>query len=217
VKKDFSTGKNPWTIRVSIADSSLSPLAGRMQLRSSEEELRTQRFRMLVMPHLDAGYNLARWLTRSEQDADDVLQEASIKAFRFVEQCRGENPKAWFLAIVRNAAFSWLRNNKLPELITTTDDDGNPLDLTALAADPDTPETIMLEDEARRGMDQAIAALPAVYREVLILREQEEMSYKEIAEVTGMPIGTVMSRLARARAGLAKAVGVALVPALAAD
>jgi RNA polymerase sigma factor (sigma-70 family) len=172
---------------------------------------------MLVLPHLDAGYNLARWLMRSDQDADDVLQEASIKAFRFIQQCRGDNPKGWFLTIVRNAAFSWLRSNRVPEVIVAVDEDDTPSDLAALAADPHTPETLMLEDEARRGMDDAIRALPAAYREVLILREHEEMSYKEIAEVTGTPIGTVMSRLARARMALAKAVGVAPVPVLAVD
>lgn len=172
---------------------------------------------MLVMPHLDAGYNLARWLMRSDQNVDDVLQEACIKAFRFIEQCRGENPKGWFLTIVRNAAFSWLQTNKLPELIIATDENGNPLDLTALAADPNTPETIMLEGEALRSMEAAIRALPPASREVLILREQEEMSYKEIAEVTGLPIGTVMSRLARARASIARAVGVAPMTSLAAD
>jgi RNA polymerase sigma-70 factor (ECF subfamily) len=121
------------------------------------------------------------------------------------------------LTIVRNAAFSWLRTSKLPELIVTVDENGNPLDLTSLAAAPDTPETIILEEEARCSMDQAIHTLPASYREVLILREQEEMSYKEIAEVTGMPIGTVMSRLARARASLARALGLAPLPTSSAD
>ena len=169
------------------------------------------------MPHLDSGYNLARWLTRSNGDADDVLQEASIRAFRFIDQCRGDNPKGWFLTIVRNAAFSWLRSNRLAELIVSADENGNPPDLAALAADPDTPESLMLESEARRDMDAAIRALPPAHREVLILREQEEMSYRDIAEITGMPIGTVMSRLARARATLARAVGAAPQRLLASD
>jgi RNA polymerase sigma factor (sigma-70 family) len=179
-----------------------------------DERSRALRFEDLVMPHMDAGYNLARWLTRSDQDADDVLQDACIKAFRFVEQCRGENPRAWFLTIVRNAAFSWLRNNRHPELIVTVGEDGELADLTDIAADPNTPETIILEGEARQSMDEAIRNLPPSHREVLILREQEEMSYKQIAEVTGVPIGTVMSRLARARSSIAKALGLASTPAL---
>jgi RNA polymerase sigma factor (sigma-70 family) len=164
----------------------------------------TRRFETLVMPHLDAAYNLARWLTRSETDAEDVVQEACIKAFRFVDQCRADNPRAWFLAIVRNAAYSWLRNKRPQELVLSVGAEG---ELAELAADPATPESLALDGEATRRLDEAIGRLPVPFREVVILREQEELSYKEIAELTGMPIGTVMSRLARGRAMLAKGLG----------
>jgi RNA polymerase sigma-70 factor (ECF subfamily) len=164
----------------------------------------TRRFESLVMPHLDAAYNLARWLTRSDADADDVVQEACLKAFRFVDQCRAENPRGWFLAIVRNAAYSWLRNKRPQELVIQVGADD---ELAELAADPATPESLALDGEAIRRLDEAIGRLPVPFREVVVLREQEELSYKEIAELTGMPIGTVMSRLARGRSLLAKALG----------
>jgi RNA polymerase sigma-70 factor (ECF subfamily) len=164
----------------------------------------TRRFETLVMPHLDAAYNLARWLTRSEPDAEDVVQEASIKAFRFIDQCRADNPRAWFLAIVRNAAYSWLRNKRPQELVLPVGTDN---ELADLAVDPSTPESVVLDEEATRRLEAAIVKLPVPFREVVILREQEELSYKEIAELTGMPIGTVMSRLARGRALLAKSLG----------
>lgn len=170
---------------------------------SLDEVSRARRFEMMVVPHLAAGHKLARWLTRSDIDAEDVLQDATVRAFRFIEQCHGENPRGWFLTIVRNAAFSWLRRNRLPDLIVAVDENGQSMDLAALAADPDTPETIMLEDEARRRRQAAIEALPTAYHQMVILREHQGLSYKDIAKATGTPLGTVMSRLARARAALA--------------
>ena len=161
------------------------------------------------MPHLDAGFNLARWLTRSDADAEDVVQEASLKAFRFLDQCRAEDAKGWFLAIVRNAAYSWLRNKRPQELVQSVGPEG---DLAELAADPATPESLLLDGEITRRLEEAIARLPVPFREVVILREQEELSYKEIAALTAVPIGTVMSRLARGRALLAKALGRPLPP-----
>ena len=163
-----------------------------------------RRFDTLVMPHLDAAYNLARWLVRNDSDAEDVVQEASLKAFRFLDQCRAEEAKGWFLAIVRNAAYSFLRNKRPQELVLSVGPEG---DLAELAADPATPESLVLDGEATRRLDAAIGGLPVPFREVVILREQEELSYREIAALTGVPVGTVMSRLARGRALLAKTLG----------
>jgi RNA polymerase sigma-70 factor (ECF subfamily) len=143
---------------------------------------------------MDAAYNLARWLTRNDHDARDVTQEAALRAFRFLDGLRGE-ARPWFLALVRNACMTWLKTNRPVELA--------PLDSAAEPADPDTPETLAFRALDRRMLNEALAALPAQFREALILRELEDLPYKDIAQVTGVPIGTVMSRLARARRLLA--------------
>ena len=145
---------------------------------------------------MDAAYNLARWLTRNDQDARDVVQEAALRAFRFLEGLRGE-AKPWFLALVRNACFDWLKANRPAEL--------SGADTAALPepADEHTPETLAFRALDRRMLNEALAALPAQFREVLILRELEDLAYKDIARITGAPIGTVMSRLARGRRLLA--------------
>ena len=154
------------------------------------------RFERLVMPHLDAAYNLARWLTRNVDDAEDVVQEACLRALKYLDSLKGDSPRAWFLTIVRHAFYDWCRRNRPAEIAP---DDGTAIDS---AVDPDalSPEQAFMRDAEARTLAQAIAALPVAYREVLILREMEELSYKEIARVADIPIGTVMSRLARARA-----------------
>jgi RNA polymerase sigma-70 factor (ECF subfamily) len=146
---------------------------------------RRARFEQLVMPHLDAAFNLARWITRNDHDAEDVLQEAMLRAYRFCDGLRGE-ARPWLLAIVRNACFTWLRANR-------------PADL---APGPDA-EALAARELDRRLLNEAIGALPAQFREVLVLRELEDLSYREIARVVDAPIGTVMSRLSRARRLLA--------------
>ena len=153
-------------------------------------------FEQLVLPHLDVAYNLARWLARDAHDAEDVVQDACIRALKYVRSVQGNDARAWFLTIVRNAFYDWLGRNRPAEIVHEDDD--------ALAAriDPSSPDP---EHEALRhaelhALSDAIAALPLQYREVLVLRELEDMSYKEIARVADIPIGTVMSRLARARA-----------------
>jgi len=159
---------------------------------------KASRFEQIVLPHLDAGYNFARWLTRSGADAEDVVQEACARALRYLAGFHGDSGRAWFLAIVRNAAYDWLERNRKPEMIDDADLD-NIAD-TASAG----PEAIAIRRAEDRVLGEAIAALPVGFREVLILRELEELSYKEIARVADIPVGTVMSRLARARALLSR-------------
>jgi RNA polymerase sigma-70 factor, ECF subfamily len=161
---------------------------------------RKRRFEQLVLPHFDAAYNLARWLTRNDQDARDVVQEAVLRAYRFFDGLRGE-AKPWLLAIVRNSCLTWLAANRPAE--TVGFEDGA---VELLPSDEDGPEVLAARNFDRRMLNQAIAGLPAQFREVLILRELEDMSYKDIARVADVPIGTVMSRLARARRMLAEKV-----------
>ena len=150
-----------------------------------------------MLPHLDAGYNLARWITRNDHDAQDVVQEAALRAYRFFDGLRGE-AKPWLLSIVRNSCFTWLQINRPAELAGFDD----AVELHAI--DEDSPEVLALRKLDRRMLNEAIAALQTQFREVLILRELEDLSYKEIARITDAPIGTVMSRLARARRLLAE-------------
>lgn len=152
-------------------------------------------FEQLVMPHLDAGYNLARWLTRDVADAEDVVQDAALRALRYADSLDGGNARAWFLTIVRHAFYDWRKRNRPAEVVA---DDGTAIES---AVDPDAvdPETACLRAAQRHALADAIAALPLPFREVLILREIEGLSYKEIARVADIPVGTVMSRLARAR------------------
>jgi RNA polymerase sigma-70 factor (ECF subfamily) len=162
------------------------------------EEL--QRFERLVMPHLGAGYNLARWLARNDHDADDIVQEAYLRAVRSFDRFRGGDPRAWILTIVRNTCYSWLEKNRTPGATSSGDADEA---VAALAADASTqPEVQVLREADRHLVRDALDSLPAEFREVLLLREVESFSYKEIADIIDAPLGTVMSRLARARARL---------------
>ena len=163
-----------------------------------------RRFEEIVLPHLDAAYNLARWLTRNEHDAEDVVQEAYLRAFRFFDGFRGGESRAWLLAIVRNTCYSWLEKNRPSEISASFDEeapagDRAGFDPDMMAAQGGNPEAIALQNAHKRILNQAIATLPLGYREVLILRELEDLSYREIARVVDVPVGTVMSRLARAR------------------
>ncbi|MDE2198832.1 MAG: sigma-70 family RNA polymerase sigma factor [Rhodospirillales bacterium] len=144
-----------------------------------------------MLPHLDAAHNLARWLVRDRAAAEDVVQTAYLRALTYFPSFRGGNARAWLLQIVRNTAYAWL----VERGPTTT-----PLDCDTLGiAGDDDPEAALLHDEERRHLAELLAGLPAELRECLVLREIEEMSYRDIATVTGAPIGTVMSRLWRAR------------------
>jgi RNA polymerase sigma-70 factor (ECF subfamily) len=151
------------------------------------------RFEALAMPHLDAAYNLARWLTRNSAEADDIVQDAMLRAFRAFDGFRGDAARPWLLAIVRNCHRSALEQKKRHAAQPLPEKD-------EIAADTPTPEGAAITSGDGRRLNAALAALPEEFREVVILRELEDMSYREIADVTGAPIGTVMSRLARGRA-----------------
>ena len=155
----------------------------------------------IFLPHLQEAYRLARWLTGNANDAEDVVQEAAMRAFRAVATSDVVNPRAWSLTIVRNAAYSWLMKNKPKDIVFADDLDAaerRELDGAANAEDK-TPEDIAILRASAEEVRKALAALPALFREVIVLREMHELSYREIASVTNLPIGTVMSRLSRAR------------------
>lgn len=166
------------------------------------------RFDAVMLPHLDAAYNLARWLSGSPADADDVVQEAFLRAFRFFDGYEGDNPRAWLLAIVRNTWFTeWRRQHNRADA-TPYDDSLNVDDQLPGWADEsgDDPEKLAVRQDETELVHRALATLPVEYREVIVLRELEDMSYKDVAAVAGIPMGTVMSRLSRARRLLCTAV-----------
>ncbi len=167
------------------------------------EAMKARRFEEMTLPHLNAAYNLARWLTHSDQDAQDIVQEAYLRAFKFFDGFRGEEARAWLLAIVRNTAYTWLRQNRESVSHVPFDEefgDLNEVSSATLFHQPDNnPAAILARNDDKRLLDQALAQLPVEFREVLVLRELENFSYKEISEIAGIPIGTVMSRLARGR------------------
>jgi len=153
------------------------------------------------MPHLGASYNLARWLTRNEHDAEDLVQEAFLRAFRSFEGYRGGDPRAWLLRIVRNSCYTWLQQRRGGSADATA-----AADPTEVADDPAAgPEAQVIRDADGRLVRRALEELAVEFREALVLRELEGLSYKEIADVAGVPIGTVMSRLARGRKQLQQA------------
>ena len=151
-------------------------------------------FEKAVLPHLDAAYNLARWLTRDDADAEDVVQEAYLRAFKFFGGFHGEDGRAWLLGIVRNTSYTWMQRNRSPELNMPLDDEPREVE-----GDDLNPEELLLQKADAQTLRQAVEELPLEFREVLVLRELDEMSYKQIAAVADLPLGTVMSRLARAR------------------
>lgn len=157
-----------------------------------------RRFELLAMPHLDAAYNLARWLTRNDHDAQDVVQEAMVRALRYIGGFRGDNARPWLLQVVRHSCFTWLKANRPAERLFLDDADAALHDLAAPTGDE--PPAVAARKADRQQINRAIAALPIAYREVLVLRELDDLSYGDIARIAEIPVGTVMSRLARARA-----------------
>jgi RNA polymerase sigma-70 factor (ECF subfamily) len=159
---------------------------------------RRRRFEAQALPHIDAAYNLARWLARSNSDADDIVQEAMLRAFRAFDSVRGDI-RPWLLAIVRNCWHSWVSDARRRGHTPLPTGEGNRAGVELKANEPDPEDTVISIDQGRK-LNDVIARLPADLREVLVLRELEDLSYRDIAQITGAPIGTVMSRLSRARA-----------------
>lgn len=157
-------------------------------------EILIQSFEEAALPHLSAAYNLARWLTRNDADADDVVQEAYLRALKHFRGFHGNNGRPWLLAIVSNTCYTWMQHNRAAELQTAFDEE-----IHSSKEDDWNPETLLLKEADNELVRQAVEELPAEFREVIVLRELEGLSYKEIADVAEIPLGTVMSRLARAR------------------
>jgi len=156
-----------------------------------------EQFKAAVLPHLDAAYNLARWLTRHEHDAQDIVQDAYLRAWKAFGEFHGGDSRAWLLTIVRNACYSWHRFNRRHETEPMPDEDDS-----IVGSDAWDPAALLLQRVDAQTVRQAIDQMPPEFREVLVLRELEGLSYKQVAAVIGAPMGTVMSRLARARARL---------------
>ena len=167
-----------------------------------EEQRKYGTFEQVVLPHLDSAYNLARWLTRREHDAEDVVQEAYLRAFNAFDQFHGGDARFWLLKIVRNTCYTWLARNRRREGADSFDQT-----LHDVASSEFDPQVILEQQIDSAALRKAIEELPVEFREVLILREFEGLSYQQAASVANVPVGTVMSRLARARARLAETLG----------
>ena len=162
-------------------------------MESVQERSKLERFEESILPHLAAAYNLARWLTRDDRDAEDVVQEAYLRAFRFFGGFRGGDGRAWLLTIVRNTCYTWLQQNRSREFAASDDE------MEQLESDAPSPEARLIVTADSKLLARALEELPIEFREAIVLRELEGLSYKEIADLAEIPLGTVMSRLARAR------------------
>jgi RNA polymerase sigma-70 factor, ECF subfamily len=163
---------------------------------------RQERFEAVALPHLDAAYNLARWLTRNDADAADVVQEAFLRALTYFDGYRDENPRAWLLTIVRNTCYRWLERNRTATVVPLSREVEERMEaaIADLQGEPvPDPEALAAKHRDSEMLNELIAELPPTFREALVLRELEDLSYQAIADVLSVPIGTVMSRLARAR------------------
>jgi RNA polymerase sigma-70 factor (ECF subfamily) len=163
------------------------------------EQSRAKRFETLFVSHLGAAYDFARWLARNDRNAEDIVQEACLRAFKSIDGFRGDNGRAWLLAIVRNTYYTWFRKHEPETHAVPFDDDALSADGLESGDGPGSIEQALQRADARRLVNEAIEQLPEAFREVVVLRELEDFSYREIAAIAGIPLGTVMSRLARAR------------------
>lgn len=168
-------------------------------------------FERIVLPHLDAAYNLARWLVHNDQDAQDRVQEAMLRAYRFFHDFQGSDGRAWLLVIVRNCCYSWLRQQRRTRVTTEFNEELHSMSEDVRLANPASvtgnPETLVMQQKETQRIRAAIATLALEFREVVVLRDIEGLSYKEIAAIAEVPIGTVMSRLARGRQQLQQQLG----------
>ena len=173
-----------------------------------DDTTKRHRFEEICMPHLDAAHNLARWLTRGSRDAEDVVQEAFLRAFRFLDTFDGREGRVWLLAIVRNTCYTWLEKHRAERSNVEFDEDllaSQGYDVHTLGNDQGYAiDRSLLQTETSARVNRALEQLPAEFREAIVLRELEELPYKEIAAIAGVPIGTVMSRLSRGRKLLLK-------------
>jgi RNA polymerase sigma-70 factor, ECF subfamily len=188
---------------VSQAVNARSDLEIGSVIRAAPEPTKFADFDRVMLTHLDAAYNLARWLVRDQHDAEDIVQEAYLRAFRFFAGFHGGDSRAWLLKIVRNTAFTWLRRNRPADPPAEFDEN-----IHLAPEDAPTLEASLLRKADSAMIRAALNELPTEFREVVVLRDFEELSYKEIADIAEIPVGTVMSRLARARAKLARAITV---------
>ena len=167
-----------------------------------KEKDKQAQFEQTIFRHIDAAYNLARWMIKNDQDAEDIVQESFLRAYKYFSSYQGGNGRSWLLTIVRNTCYTWLHENQAQGLTVDLDEE-----IASAELDKDNPEQCLQIKGDRQSVSQALEKLPVEYRELIVLRELEEMSYKEIAVIAGIPIGTVMSRLARARQRLKDCLG----------
>ncbi len=160
----------------------------------AKEQSNQALFDQTILPHIHAAYNLARWIVNNDEDAQDMVQESYLRAYKYFSSYQGGNSRSWLLTIVRNTCYTWLQQKRARELTVDLDEE-----IAAGEGEAGDPEALLQISANRQAVADALAGLPIGYRELVILREQEGMSYKEIALIAGIPIGTVMSRLARAR------------------
>lgn len=191
-------------LEVGMSQAQVRNCIDRQPRRTGALRMTPQRLEDLVLPHLGAAYNLARWLTRNDRDAEDIVQEAYLRALRSFDGFHGDTARPWLLAIVRNACHSWLGQQRQRDGHASFDEE---LHASGARTNADAdfgadPETILARADDRRMINEALASLPAAFREVIVLRDLEELSYKEIAGIVDVPTGTVMSRLSRARSML---------------
>lgn len=181
-------------------DAPARPAKAQGEPSSLDETSRVKRFERVIAAHLDAAYNFARWLARDDRNAEDVVQEACLRAFRSLDGFHGDNGRAWLLAIVRNTYYTWLKKTRAERHNVSFDDESmSAAELAELESPIAAVDQALHQQDARRLVNAALELLPEEFREAIVLRELEDLSYKEIAAVAGIPLGTVMSRLARGR------------------